>query len=86
VPVVAYAATAVPETLGGGGLLLPDKSPAVVAAAVDRVVRDAPLRARLAAAGAARLGDFALARTSAILADAVAELLGEGAAAAGVGA
>ena len=38
VPVVAYAATAVPETLGGAGVLLDDKDPLVVAVAVDKVV------------------------------------------------
>ena len=32
VPVVAFAATAVPETLDGAGICLPDKAPAVVAA------------------------------------------------------
>lgn len=75
VPIVAYAATAVPETLAGGGLLLDDKSPVTVAAAVHRVLEDAPLRAALAAAGSARVADFALERTSAQLADVVTELL-----------
>ncbi|HEX6381102.1 MAG TPA: glycosyltransferase, partial [Acidimicrobiia bacterium] len=37
-PVVAYASTAVPETLGGGGLLLGTKAPTTVAAAVHRVL------------------------------------------------
>ena len=32
-PVVAYASSALPETLGGGGVLLPDKDPLLVATA-----------------------------------------------------
>jgi len=60
VPVVAYAVTAVPETVGGAGILLDTKSPARFAAAVARVVDDAALRARLAAAGRARVAEFSL--------------------------
>jgi len=65
VPIVAYAAAAVPETLGTGGILLPDKSPTLVATAVGRVLGDDPLRSQLVAAGRARLADFALDRTRA---------------------
>jgi glycosyltransferase involved in cell wall biosynthesis len=57
-PVVALAAAAVPETVGGAGLLLPTKrSPAFSAAAVARVVGDAGLRRRLVEAGRARLAE-----------------------------
>ncbi len=64
-PVVALAAGALPETVGGAGLLLPTKrSPAFSAAAVARVVGDDGLRRRLADAGRARLaGRFAPAAT-----------------------
>ncbi len=55
VPVVAFAAGAVPETLGDAGLVLHDKSPAVVAASVQRVVADAGLRSTLVAHGTRRL-------------------------------
>ena len=47
VPIVAYAAAAVPDTLGGGGLLLQEKDPLLAAAMIDRVVRDGQLRAYL---------------------------------------
>ncbi len=47
VPVVAYDAGAVRETLRGGGVLLRDKEPAVVAGLVHRLIADAPLRARV---------------------------------------
>jgi glycosyltransferase involved in cell wall biosynthesis len=40
VPVVAYAATAVPATMDGGGVLYEERDPAHVAALVDAVVSD----------------------------------------------
>jgi glycosyltransferase involved in cell wall biosynthesis len=73
-PVVAYASSAVPETLGGAGVCLPEKSPGVVAAAVWRVVSDAGLRGRLVAAGRRRLEDFAPERTRATFATAIGAL------------
>ena len=54
VPVVAVAAAAVPETLGGAGVLLTDKSPVVVAAAVERVLVDVGLREGLVSRGLVR--------------------------------
>jgi glycosyltransferase involved in cell wall biosynthesis len=54
VPVVAFGAGAVPETMGGGGLVLERKDPETVAAAADRVLSDGALRAALVAAGTAR--------------------------------
>lgn len=47
-PVVARDAGAVAETLGGGGVLLPDGDPRVAAEALAAVLSDAHLRARLA--------------------------------------
>ena len=63
VPVVAFAAAAVPETLGDGGLLLRTADAATVATAVARVREDAGLADGLRDAGTRRLGDFALDRT-----------------------
>jgi len=63
VPVVGYGATAVAETLAGGGLVLPRKAPSTVAAAVAKVHDDAALRAGLIEAGTRRLDDFALETT-----------------------
>jgi glycosyltransferase involved in cell wall biosynthesis len=57
-PVVAYAAAAVPETLGDAGVLLPEKSPALVASAVRRLVNDAPTRAAFVARGRERAKNF----------------------------
>lgn len=64
VPVVAYGAGAVADTAGDAALVLEDKDPAVVAAAVHRVMTDPALRARLVAAGRRRLETFDLDRTS----------------------
>ena len=44
VPVLAYAATAVPATMDGGGILYHRKDPVEVAALVDAVVSDGALR------------------------------------------
>ncbi len=59
-PIVAYGVTAVPETVGDAGLLLEDKSPALFAAAVSRVLSDAPLARALSAAGRVRAAAFDL--------------------------
>src|SRR5207302_1741577 len=44
VPTVAFASTAVPETVGDATLLLPDKDPLDVAVAVQRVLSDDVVR------------------------------------------
>jgi len=54
VPVVAFDAAAVQKTVAGAGLVLNDKSPGVVAAAVERIVSDDPLRERLVQLGSER--------------------------------
>ncbi len=43
-PILAYAAAAVPETLGDGGLLMADKDPEVAAAAIHRLTTDGALQ------------------------------------------
>jgi len=73
VPIVAYSSTAVPETLGEAGLLLDDKDPLTVAAAVARVVGDDALCRGLVAAGRARLRQFDISVTGAQLIDAIAK-------------
>ena len=44
VPVIAYAATAVPETMDGAGVLFEEKDPALVASLINAVVTDGALR------------------------------------------
>jgi glycosyltransferase involved in cell wall biosynthesis len=54
-PVLAYASTAVPWTMDGGGVLYEDKTPLRVAALVDALVSDAELRERVLCAQDAAL-------------------------------
>ena len=64
VPVLAYAATAVPSTMDGAGVLFDDKDPMQVAALMDAIVSNASLQdaivdAQLAAVARLRAKDFA---------------------------
>ncbi len=63
-PIVAYGVTAVPETVAGAGLVLPDKAPVTFAAAVGRVLSDPELQSVLARAGRARAAEFDLAAST----------------------
>jgi len=76
VPIVAYAAAAVPETLGDAGLLLNAKDPCTVAAAVARVAGDSALREQMIAAGLQRLHDFDIDRSRRALLDAIEPVVG----------
>ena len=58
VPVVTYAAGAIPETVGDGGIVFGGLAYDEVAALVDLVLGDESLRSRLVAAGAARAEHF----------------------------
>ena len=71
-PIVAYAAAAVPETLGDGGLLLATKDPCTVAAGAARVLADHALRQSLIDAGGSRVERFEPARAARDFAHAVA--------------
>lgn len=44
VPIIAYNSTAVPDTLGEGGLLLDNKDPGIAASAVNRLLTDPMLK------------------------------------------
>jgi len=57
-PVVAYDSTAVPDTLGGAGVLVRDKRVDRVAELVDVVVHDRALREKLVAGQRARLAEL----------------------------
>ena len=58
VPVIAYAAAAVPETLDGAGVLVREKRFDLLAALIARVGRDPDLRAGLLAAQQARMDRY----------------------------
>jgi glycosyltransferase involved in cell wall biosynthesis len=58
-PIVAYASSAIPETLGDAGLLLPEKPPSLVAEAVLETLANPALAARHAAARPVQVRRFA---------------------------
>ena len=74
-PVVAFDSSAVPETLAGAGLVVGDKSPMVVAEAVDRVLSDPVVAGRLVDRGTERLADFDISVTTEVFENALAPLL-----------
>ena len=64
IPVLAYAATAVPATMDGAGVLYDNKDPRHVASLMDAIVSDTPLQdgigqAQLAAVQRLQAKDFA---------------------------
>lgn len=75
-PVLAYDATAVPFTLGEGGVLLRRKDFALGAELLARLVDETPLRQAMLARGRARLAAFAPERTRDRLLLALAHALG----------
>lgn len=75
VPVVAFASSALPETVGSGGLLLPVKDPATVAGAVHRLASDATLQEAMVQRGTARVAQFDRSRTAPLLLDALRSVL-----------
>jgi glycosyltransferase involved in cell wall biosynthesis len=75
VPIVAYAAAAIPETLDDAGVLLTTKDPCTMAAGVARVLGDEVLRQRLVDAGVRRVERFEPDRGARDFVDAVAGAL-----------
>ena len=73
-PVVAFGATAVTDTVRDAGVVLGNKQPAVVAAAVDRIMNDDRLRGEVIEAGRRRVEDFAPTRTAEKLLDALSTI------------
>ena len=51
IPVVAYAAAAIPETAGEGAVLFKRRDPAQVALLANRIIEDGELQKRLSTAG-----------------------------------
>ena len=66
VPIIAYDAAAISDTLGGCGILLDDNSPEFAAAVIDRTVHDEKLREYLIKGQRERLEDFSYERIKAI--------------------
>ena len=74
-PVVAVDSAAVPETLGGGGLVLPEPDPRLIAEGLREVAVSPDLREAIRAGAAERLADFAPARVTESLRGVVGALL-----------
>ncbi len=74
-PVLAYAAGAVPETMGGAGVIFTDKNYPKLAEFLDRLARDTGLRERIVAAQRERLGYFDSGRFELSLREALGEML-----------
>jgi glycosyltransferase involved in cell wall biosynthesis len=72
VPILAYAAGAVPETLGGAGVLFSPKDLEFAAEMLGTLVYDRPVRQRVIEGQRRRLADFAPARIEARLREVVA--------------
>ncbi len=73
-PVLAYGAAAVPETMGGRGIVFDEKHFAGLAELVKLVASDEKLRARLVKGQKERLSDFSVEATTAALGEALKPL------------
>ncbi len=58
VPIIAYGAAAIPDTLGGSGILTDTKDPIFTAMLIDRVVNDSVIKKQVIEGQRARLSDF----------------------------
>jgi len=75
-PVVVARAASLPEVVGDAALTFAAGEPDELAACLERLLDDAPLRARLVAAGRARAGELTWDRTAATTTTVYSEVLG----------
>ncbi len=76
VPVLARACAAIPETMGDGGLLLPEwAGTELVAEAICRVVEDDTLRRDLVTRGRRRLRELVKVDASVAMLEAISEVV-----------
>lgn len=64
VPIVAYASTAIPDTLGGSGVMVNDKAPQKVAAEIHKLITDKAYREAIVCGQDKRLEDFSYEKVS----------------------
>ena len=57
-PVIAYASTALPETMGDAGFLVNSKSHAEIAELVSMIAQDKTLKQELVSRGVSRVSSF----------------------------
>ena len=58
-PIIAFDSCAVPDTLGGSGVLIKEKDPVFVSMLIDKIMNDSALRERIIKVQNERLKDFA---------------------------
>ena len=58
VPVVAYASTAIPDTVGGAGIVLEERNPQLMSEAINSLVKDEALNFELGLMGRQRYEDY----------------------------
>jgi len=75
-PIIAFDSCAVPETLGGTGILLDSKSPAVMAQTLNEVLTDKELRAKMIEEQSERLKYFSYENVSSMFMDELKKLTG----------
>ena len=76
-PVVAFASTAVPETMGGAGIQVHDKDPWFVAGLAKTIADDEGLRERIVARQAERIAQLGVFDVDAVVERAIRLALGE---------
>lgn len=74
-PILAYESTAVPETLGGGGVLMQEKDPKVGALLAERILNDNALYMQIIENQQKRLKDFSYDSTYSLLKRYIAEFV-----------
>ena len=76
VPIIAFRSTAIPETLGGAGILLEDKQPEIVAAEMEKLLSDRKLREEILKRQRDRLQFFSYESVNKILKDTILKIVG----------
>lgn len=66
VPVIAYKAAAIPDTMGNSGLLIDEKNPALTAKLIERLTNDKALKEAVIESQRCRLKDFSYESTRAL--------------------
>lgn len=63
VPIIAYKAAAIPDTMGNSGIVIDEKDPAFTAKLIERLLTDADFRQAVISGQQSRLKDFSYERT-----------------------
>ena len=77
VPIIAYASSAVPETLSGAGILLHEKNPLITAGVINKLVTDSTLRDAVIEGQRKRISDFSYEKTSDLFLKCLESFIGE---------